>query len=228
MMSINDSLVQTPPLSQFDLAIMKALRNHPQGLRYIELHRKSELEYEKMGRGKGINVKTFDKHLKWLVSEHALERIAETRYRVYYRLTIPAQLKVYAEGSRDATTRIMNTIEECMSARSQFPEPAFELLMDWVAYSVVGALLTGFALWTLQNPVCARYWVDEEMETTRHVFNKIATMLEKKENIKDLHRLFKKLDDKWGEQATHNAKLLPARAKPNFSAQSVDKNPVKT
>jgi len=201
LMATNDNLAQTPPLTQFDLAIMKALMRNPQGLRYSELHRKSELEYERMGNGKGINVRTFDKHLKWLVSEHVLERIEETRYKVYYKPTIPAKLKVYAEASREHTMSIVKTLEKCSAERSQqFPEPLVEPLMDWIGYSVKGALLMGFALWTLQSPVWARYWVDEEMETTRHFFNKIATIFEKMENIEDLYRLFERLDDKWGEQ----------------------------
>lgn len=207
-MSTNDTLAQTPPLSQFDLAIMKALRRNPQGLRYSELHRKSELEYERMGSGKGINVKTFDKHLKWLVSERALERIVEARYKVYYKPTIPAQLKVYAEASRDHTVKVVNTLEERSAARSQFPESLVEPLMDFIGYSVKSALLTGFELWTLENPIWARYWVDEEMETTRYFFNKIAPIFEKKENIKDLYRLFERLDNKWGEQFKRDFELL--------------------
>lgn len=207
-MSTNDTLAQTPPLSQFDLAIMNALKKNPKGLRYSELHRKSELEYERMGSGKGINVRTFDKHLKWLVSERALERIVEARYRVYYKLTIPTQLKVYAEASRDYVVKVLNTLEECSAARSQFPESLVEPLMDYIGYCVKGALLTGFQLWTLQNPVCARYWVDEEMETTRYFFNKMATTFGKKENIKDLYRLFERLDKKWHEQCRRDVELL--------------------
>jgi hypothetical protein len=207
-MSTNDTLAQTPPLSQFDLAIMNALKKNPKGLRYSELHRKSELEYERMGSGKGINVRTFDKHLKWLVSERALERIVEARYRVYYKLTIPTQLKVYVEASRAPTMSIVKTLEKCAAERSQFPEPLVGLLMDWIGYSVKDALLMGFQLWTLKNPVFARYWVDEEMETTRHFFNEIAHIFARAENIEDLYRLFKRLDDKWGEQFRPDMELL--------------------
>jgi hypothetical protein len=153
-----------------------------------------------MGSGKGINVRTFDKHLKWLVSERVLERIEETRYKVYYRPTIPAKLKVYAEASREHTVSIVNNIEKSSAARPQIPESVVELLMDWIGYSVKGALLMGILLWIGDNHVWARYWVDEEMETTRYVFNKMVAIFEKKENIKNLYQLVDRLDHKWGEQ----------------------------
>jgi len=199
-MSTNDSLAQMPPLSQFDRAIMKALMKNPQGLRYCELLRKSEQEYERMGRGKGINVRTFDKHLKWLVSERTLERIVEARYRVYYRLTIPVRLKVHAEASRDLIVRVVNTLKQASAGRSQFPESLVEPLMEMIGYSVKQALLTGFEL-NQENPVWARYWVDEELETTRYFFNEITTIFGKQENIKDLLQLFEGLDIKWYEES---------------------------
>ena len=64
-----------------DRAIIRALRGHSEGIRYNDLHRGSKKE-----DGKNINIKTFDKHLKWLVSEEVVKRIEKGRAEVYYKL----------------------------------------------------------------------------------------------------------------------------------------------
>lgn len=207
-MSTNDTLAQMPPLTQFDLAIMKALTKNPQGLRYSELHRKSELEYERMGNGKGFNVRTFDKHLKWLVSERALERIVEARYRVYYKLTIPTEIKSEAETSRELMVNLLNKFEKIITEESASMEYLVEKSMDLIGYFVKVGLEMGILMWILESPVYARYWVDEQMETTRYFFNKLVTMLEKRENVKDLRQLFDRLHHKWNEQFKREVGLL--------------------
>src|SRR3989337_3019817 len=99
--------------NQVEVAIVRTLRKNPQGLRYNELHRRSGEEYGRIsGDQKGINIKTFDKHLKGLVSEHALERIEEKRSRVWYKLAIPARLKVFAETSRNHTESVVKKYKE--------------------------------------------------------------------------------------------------------------------
>ena len=178
---------------------MRTLRKNPQGLRYNELYRRSGEEYGRVsGDQKGINIKTFDKHLKWLVSEQALERIEEKRSRVLYRLAIPASLKVYAETSRNYTEDVVKKLKEsrARAAHTQFPESLVGLMMEFIGYSVKSALLMGLEL-SQENPVLGRYWVDEEMETTRYFFNEVSPILGKQENIKDLHD---RLDVKWYEQ----------------------------
>ena len=50
------------------------------------------------------------------------------------------------------------------------------------------------------NPVLARYWVDEEMETIRVFFKEISAVFEKQKNIKDLRQTLGRLDDKWYEK----------------------------
>jgi rubrerythrin len=214
-MSTNDNLAQMPPLSQFDLAIIKTLRKNPQGLRYRELLRKSGEEYGRMNRDKGINEKTFDKHLKWLVSERALERIEEKRYRVFYRLMIPEDSfpKKYVEAYRDQVAKNLNKLRELEHL------DGFDRSAESIAHASIEPLIDGLVLPTkltlllaIQanqiNPAWARYLVDESMETDRNLFNGIVGAYGKLENSRNLLRLMNRLRLKWAKQLKCAAERL--------------------
>lgn len=204
-MSANDSPAQTSPLSQFDLAIMRALRKNPQGLRYSELLRKSSEEYGRMNREKGINVKTFDKHLKNLVSEGALERIEEKRSRVFYRLMIPEDSfpKRFVEAHRDAVAKLLDNLrdadrDELPKAEAALVLPTMEPMVDALVTSIGLTMLSAIEAYEI-NATWGRYVVDESMELHRREANATAGMFGKFDSH-DLLPVINGLRVKWEKQ----------------------------
>lgn len=203
-----------PPLGQFDLAIVKALRKNPQGLRYSELLRKSGEEYRRTsGDDKGINVKTFDKHLKRLVSERALERIEEKRFKVFYRLMIPEESvpKIFVERYRDWYVPMILDLAKSWT-KVEYSEAYVEIIVDLLAIKLVRRSLSEAIRLYQTNPVWARYLIDESIESTRKLFNEIAAILGAGEGARgNIQQILNKLELKWSKQHDTRLRTLTRR-----------------
>lgn len=191
-MSTNDGHANVQRLDQYDRAIMDALMKSPQALRFNDLHRRS-----------GLNVRTFNKHLNGLVSTGAVEKTVVARNESYYKLMIDPDIKEGADHNRSVDMDMLENLEKAPAKRSQGPgqhtpyfDDMFELLIDWIGYSVKNKLLSGFHVWRHFNPVTAGYIVDVEMEKTRDWFNRIAVILDRSKEKVDFQRISDRIDER--------------------------------
>jgi DNA-binding HxlR family transcriptional regulator len=192
-MSTNDTLVQTSPSNQFDVAIVRALRKNPQGLRYCDLLKRSGEEYKtlhfglrrrkdtenELKDGNGINVKTFDKHLKGLVADGVLERVEEKRTRVFYKLMIPEDSfpKQYIVAARYWRIPLLVASAKRTYKNRELSEFEVEDLIEDKTTSLVrDSLVEAIRLYS-KNPAWARYLIDESIELTRSMLNEIVMTL---------------------------------------------------
>ncbi len=182
--------MNTTAFNEFDLAIVNALKNNPDGLRYSDLLRRSGREYNTLHFGlrkrmdienpskdeKGINVKTFDKHLKELVADGVLERIEERRARVFYKLMIPEDSfpKQYIKEARNWLLPAFVGHARRMHETREFNEPLVEsLIEDFSTHLIRDSLVEAIKLYS-KNPVWARYLIDESTELTRRLLNEFT------------------------------------------------------
>jgi DNA-binding HxlR family transcriptional regulator len=226
----------------FDTAIVSALKKNPQGLRYNDLYRKSGEEYkdvqfkavtwssassERQG-GNGINVRTFDKHLKGLVADGILERVEEKRFRVFYKLLIPEDSfpKRYVKSIRNEFTplfeKFFNSVGELFKSpelgkkswkkykerggtrlrtKKEGDEFLVKVLIDFTTHWTRDSLVQAIKL-CKENPAWSRYIIDEAAEISRNLCNKVVETLGKSEEAQKRVRAI--LDKLENEQRTRD------------------------
>jgi DNA-binding transcriptional ArsR family regulator len=159
---------KTEPLTtisfdRFDEAIIRALRKHPRGVRNIQLNRESKVN------GEGINVKTFNLHLKRLFNWHIVERNEESRAKVFYKLRptgIELQRRKMMAFARKISSDLLISLHD---RRKEFSEEEAEKLLDDIlsAWNIMQKILLINAILERQNPVAFSLAINEATDYSR-------------------------------------------------------------
>lgn len=121
----------------YERAIVAAFRSagakHPEGTRYIQLHRESKIN------GKQINIKTFDKHLKMLVNLGVVIKIPKGRSKVFYKLR-PTQTEEesrrFFEKMRELSLETLTLFYNVARTKKKAQGTAQEELEKYISYEL--------------------------------------------------------------------------------------------
>lgn len=171
-MESNIEPVTTDPFDPFDLAIIRALRKYPEGIRNIKLNKESKIN------GKNLNVKTFNQHLKWLVKSGVVDRNEEGRARVFYKLHPREAEKEERKGWSESRVKDLASLYE---HRKEFDEDQVAEKFFKIIHSTFAPIrrLFYFAIHDLHNPIDFGLDVNRAMEFFRESAIEVGKLVEK-------------------------------------------------
>jgi len=182
-----------------ECAIAQVLRKHPKGIRYNALKKESD-KMLRSSSGKGLCIRTFDKHLKGLVGSGFVERNEVTRFKVFYKLRIA---ETELKELRSLTQQTLLSWRESLSTTLELSKalvhagckekaflksksPEIETYMEVVCEDIVemASKLTEFGLLMIlafeaDKPVLSRFMAVEFGETLEKIFIDAADWIEK-------------------------------------------------